>query len=116
MAIGSASKPQDAKTPPAYGGASILYPPSPRQRPQDESGLEDSEDELPGGTTLSEWLNRLQLNPAHPRFFGKSSGVRLLQSAIDLKSEYSGNDTPLEDQFEQISARRPEFWHIRPVS
>jgi hypothetical protein len=92
-----------------------MYPPSPSPKPvPDDSGLEDSDDELPGGSTLSDWLQRLQINPAHPRFFGKSSGVRLLQSAIDLKSEFSGNEMPLEHQFEQISARRPEFWHIRP--
>lgn len=40
------------------------------------------------------------------RFFGKSSGANLVQTALDLKSEYSGTE---QDHF-TLANRRPEFW------
>lgn len=42
------------------------------------------------------------------RFFGKSSGANLVQTAINLKSEYSG--TEVDDMRFRMSNRRPEFW------
>lgn len=55
-------------------------------------------------------------DPMTHRFFGKSSGVVLLQTAIDLKNEYSGLplDPPLKKPM--VGLKRPEFWNVRPVS
>jgi hypothetical protein len=47
------------------------------------------------------------------RFFGKSSGLNLVQTALDLKSEYSGTEA---DQLSmRMVNRRPEFWTQHPV-
>ncbi|KAI0248863.1 fungal-specific transcription factor domain-containing protein [Lactifluus subvellereus] len=42
------------------------------------------------------------------RFFGKSSGLNLVQTALDLKSEYSGTES--EQMSMRMVNRRPEFW------
>jgi hypothetical protein len=59
-----------------------------------------------------------QQDPMNYRFFGKSSGVVLVQTAIDLKNEFSG--LPIGQQQLQPmtgpNGKRPEFWHVRPVS
>ncbi|KAL9708656.1 Gypsy retrotransposon integrase-like protein 1 [Leucoagaricus gongylophorus] len=58
-------------------------------------------------------LAKLNLNPTQNRFFGKSSGYHLIQTALDLKSQYKGGiqdtTTPVE-----LMQRRPEFWDIPP--
>ena len=50
------------------------------------------------------------------RFFGKSSGVVLVQTAIDLKNEFSGLPLTHQPQKHIIGSKRPEFWNVRPVS
>jgi hypothetical protein len=42
------------------------------------------------------------------RFFGKSSGVSLVQTALDLKSEFNGAEA--EEMGRRMINRRPEFW------
>ncbi|KAH9173662.1 fungal-specific transcription factor domain-containing protein [Lactarius sanguifluus] len=42
------------------------------------------------------------------RFFGKSSGANLIQTALDLKSEYHG--TEHDNIRVHMANRRPEFW------
>jgi hypothetical protein len=70
--------------------------------------LEPSDDEYPNTQThrvqsLQDTLNDLNLNH---RFFGKSSGANLALTALDLKSEYNGN----ERDHAALANRRPEFW------
>ncbi|KAF9223948.1 hypothetical protein BS17DRAFT_705117 [Gyrodon lividus] len=49
---------------------------------------------------LSEGLRNMDMNPSQPRFFGKSSGITLLQQAIDVRKEYAvDDDTRTEDFF-----------------
>ena len=56
------------------------------------------------------------IDPGTPnyRFFGESSGADLIQTALDLKSEYNGT----EPELTRIRAvnRRPEFWTQDSVS
>lgn len=59
--------------------------------------------------------------PNHGRFFGKSSGVMLIQTAIDMKKQFTGTEStganaggPYRRHFFQ--ARRVEFWNPLPVS
>ena len=70
--------------------------------------LDPSDDEYPNTQTnrvqsLQDTLNELNLNH---RFFGKSSGANLALTALDLKSEYNGN----ERDHAALANRRPEFW------
>ena len=41
---------------------------------------------------LTDRIKQLRINPIQHRFFGKSSGVTLIQTAMDLKKEITGND------------------------
>ncbi len=75
--------------------------------------LEPSDDEYPCTQnnrvqSLQDTLNELSINH---RFYGKSSGAGLVQTALDLKSEYNGNDR----DFLALSNRRPEFWSPHSV-
>ena len=83
--------------------------------PLKDKDLDSSDDEQPRmmGATLSERLERLEIDPGYPRFMGKSSGLRLVKSAFALKNELSGN---LHDHSRATAIRRPEFWSISPVS
>ncbi|KIJ08246.1 hypothetical protein PAXINDRAFT_31743, partial [Paxillus involutus ATCC 200175] len=50
---------------------------------------------------LSENLKNMNLNPSRTRFFGKSSGIMLIQKAMDLKKEYTGGeDSRLDSLFD----------------
>ncbi|TFY75185.1 hypothetical protein EWM64_g8827, partial [Hericium alpestre] len=73
--------------------------------------LESSDDEYVQTKLLQERMRELSINPLQNRFFGKSSGVRLVQTALDLKSEYSGKEP--QDAHADMS-RRPEFWTLHP--
>lgn len=55
---------------------------------------------------------RLTQDHMNYRFFGKSSGVMLIQAALDLKNEYTG--TVEQPNTPQIGQKRPEFWNVRP--
>lgn len=71
--------------------------------------LEPSDDEYVNPTSrvqsLQETLNDLTISY---RFFGKSSGANLVQTALDLKSEYSGAEQ--DSMHVRMAKRRPEFW------
>ncbi|CAA7260649.1 unnamed protein product [Cyclocybe aegerita] len=60
---------------------------------------------------LSTDLSKLKLSAPLNRFFGQSSSVQLILTALDLKKEYTGKevDLPKYDHF-----RRDEFWAIPP--
>ena len=77
-----------------------------------EHDLEPSDDELCNANTrlqtLQETLDDLSIGH---RFFGKSSGANLVQTALDLKCEYNGSD---QDRF-TLANRRPEFWNQHSV-
>ncbi|KAF9479050.1 hypothetical protein BDN70DRAFT_985124 [Pholiota conissans] len=60
---------------------------------------------------LTVQLNKLKLNPNQNRFFGKSSGYQLVQTALDLKLEFIGEartTPPL------MPLKRHEFWLLPP--
>lgn len=80
-----------------------------------DDGLESSDDEYGGHSVLlTESMKNMHLHPMlQKRFLGKSSGVKLVRAAIDLKSEYSGKDMDLH---ESVGTKRPEFWTLLPVS
>lgn len=82
-------------------------------------GSNDTQDDLfsdddSAHLILADNLKRLSIDPADYRFFGKSSGAMLIQTAIELKNEYTGSDHDLRRGV--LGSKRPEFWTIRPVS
>ena len=66
---------------------------------------------------LADNLKKLDLDQGEYRFFGKSSGVMLIQTAIELKNEYSHGKMTAEEPKLPIKFhnRRMEFWTTRPV-
>lgn len=81
--------------------------------PTDSEDLVPSDDEI-GHATLTEGLKRLAVEPLDRRFHGKSSGVMLVQAAMNLKKEFSGADQPKD--LIVPPTRRAEFWAPHPVS
>ncbi|KAF8625237.1 hypothetical protein AX17_006903 [Amanita inopinata Kibby_2008] len=74
---------------------------------------QDEQDEDYAHLILADNLKRLSIDPAECRFFGKSSGAMLIQTAIELKNEYTGQD----DQHlknPMLGGKRPEYWTVRP--
>ncbi|KAJ6625842.1 fungal-specific transcription factor domain-containing protein [Mycena sp. CBHHK59/15] len=50
-------------------------------------------------------IRKLTLNPEEHRFFGKSSGIQFVQTALNFKSHFTGNITrPI------LTEKRPTFW------
>ncbi len=58
----------------------------------DQGDLSASDDEL-GNATITEGIRRLAVEPLDRRFFGKSSGVMLVQAAMNLKRASFGIDS-----------------------
>ncbi|KAJ7680622.1 fungal-specific transcription factor domain-containing protein [Mycena polygramma] len=54
-------------------------------------------------------LGKLKLNPENNRFFGKSSGIQLVQTALNFQRDLTGVELP---QFKSsiVAERRQEFW------
>jgi hypothetical protein len=69
------------------------------------------------GITLAEGLKELRVAGGNPRFLGKSSGMTLVQAAMDFKREYSGNRAEGPDVLGTTISdrRREEFWMIPDV-
>ena len=78
----------------------------------DPDDLAPSDDEL-AHSTLAEGLKRLAVEPLDQRFHGKSSGVMLVQAAMNLKREFAGTTGGKEDLLP--STRRPHLWSPHPV-
>lgn len=66
-------------------------------------------------------MNMKRLDIDDHRWFGKSSGVMLVQAALDVKKEYAGKqiEKPSDSVLRMPShlpGRRREFWDRLPVS
>ncbi|KAF9010740.1 fungal-specific transcription factor domain-containing protein [Cyathus striatus] len=76
----------------------------------------DDDDEF---ELLASRMLKLQLNPPKNRFFGKSSGLQLVQTALDLRDEYISGKTKVGGEDEKGDPSRPpwgakrrEFWEV----
>ncbi|KAF5342022.1 hypothetical protein D9611_002055 [Ephemerocybe angulata] len=63
---------------------------------------------------LADNLKQLSLDPVDYRFFGKSSGAMLIQTAIELKNEYTGSDHDIRKTQDVLGTKREEFWSPHP--
>ena len=66
-----------------------------------------------GHLLIADDLKQLSLEPKEYRFFGKSSGAMLIQTAIDLKNEYAGKVPDTKPGL--LGLKRKEFWSRHPV-
>ncbi|KAF8971207.1 fungal-specific transcription factor domain-containing protein [Flammula alnicola] len=81
---------------------------SPSFAPPQPELLPRNDDEC-SSNLLTLQLRKLTLNPQEHRFLGKSSGYQLIQTAWDLKQEYTG-----EPKNNDFSRKRKEFWDVPP--
>jgi hypothetical protein len=88
----------------------------------DEDGDGDSsdEDEITGGRGLEAHLRSMHLHPMHTRYLGKSSEVKLVLSALSVKSGLAGRAPDTGDQLISVlqygvPRRRPEYWQVYEV-
>lgn len=91
-----------------------LRPPRPAV---DGDDLDPSDDELTAQQRLEMGLKNLNLHDGHPRFFGKSSSVMFLQTAMTLRREYTGAEEARpgpEGRKQILPCKRPEFWRAHP--
>ncbi|KAK2459718.1 hypothetical protein APHAL10511_008252 [Amanita phalloides] len=63
---------------------------------------------------LADNLRRLSIDPQEYRFFGKSSGAMLIQTAMELKDEYTSQENNVECLKTSLRGKRPEYWAIKP--
>ncbi|KAI0682880.1 fungal-specific transcription factor domain-containing protein [Cytidiella melzeri] len=83
----------------------------------DEGDLDPSDNEMLNRKTLELGMKDMKLNYGHPRFFGKSSSVMFLQTAIMLRHEYTGAEMAHEGPEGKkviLPRKRPEFWRAHP--
>lgn len=69
--------------------------------------LVSSDDDDLVSVRLADHMQNMSIDPNLSRFFGKSSGVNLIQKAIDLKKEYTGDEDLQADPRQR--KYRPEF-------
>lgn len=93
---------------PQLGDARIAMTSALRNVNDTLSGEEDNAHLL-----LADNLKQLSIDPVDYRFFGKSSGAMLIQTAIELKNEYTGVD---QESALMPGVKRDEFWAPHPVS
>ena len=79
----------------------------------------DQQDEDFVHSTLVENLKKLVIDrpsdKTEDRFFGKSSEPNLIQTAMELKSEYVSSDNFKAPPSMSLGHKRPEFWAPQPV-
>ncbi|KAH7926384.1 hypothetical protein BV22DRAFT_1063146 [Leucogyrophana mollusca] len=93
----------------------VMNAPSTSAFPASTTPTEDvvpSDDEEMITVRLTESLQNMNLSPMQMRFFGKSSGIMLIQKAIDLKKEYTGDEDIRRQDI--LRARRPEYENCFP--
>jgi hypothetical protein len=74
----------------------------------------EASDEDYANLKLVDDIKHLKINPSDHRFFGKSSGAMLIQTALDLKQEYTGKETSIKHVL--LGERRPYIWEPYAVS
>jgi hypothetical protein len=93
----------------------------PAAREKATSAEESSDDEMMGGPGLVARLRDLHLNPTNARWIGKSSGAKLVLSALALKNSMDGTSTSgaaahtMLNTIDAARVRRPEFWKVYEV-
>ena len=81
----------------------------------DDSAYDSDSDTSLAHNELLDQFSGLCVTHNPQRYFGKSSGVSLLRSAMSAKSKASNGESPRVDT-ELRAQRRKALWDLRPVS
>ncbi|KAJ6498985.1 fungal-specific transcription factor domain-containing protein [Mycena sanguinolenta] len=71
--------------------------------------LQQHVEAIPRNDEESDGFNRLKLNPEARRFFGKSSGAQLVQTALIFQTFLTGLSLP-QIKMSMLSQKRTEYW------
>jgi len=113
-----ASQASTQKVPGSSRDTSPLQPSIPNPRTpgsySDDSAYDtDSETSLEQNEVLQQ-LRKFSITPNSRRYFGKSSGISLLHSAMSAKHQAASHESPGVDPEPRVQ-RRHDFWNMRPV-
>ncbi|TFK66525.1 hypothetical protein BDN72DRAFT_844202 [Pluteus cervinus] len=61
-------------------------------------------------TPFMQQFSKLQINPPLHHFFGRSSTLNLVRTALDIKSGYTATGSPAEIIKRLLASRRPDVW------
>ncbi|KAJ7091950.1 fungal-specific transcription factor domain-containing protein [Mycena belliarum] len=92
---------QDAQLSVSRDSSMALSPPS-----TTDKDVADHADSTPEGLVLCDEFEALALDNARNRYFGRSSGFYLIQTAREMKQMHDGPNV-----LQPKPVRRPEFWH-----
>lgn len=82
----------------------------------DLEGYSSSDNEQSQGITLAARLEELKINPAAYRFTGKSSGGKIVASAMAMRNRLKGaGPQTAEEMKKEFRFSRPEYWKAQPV-
>ncbi|KAJ3551665.1 hypothetical protein NM688_g4573 [Phlebia brevispora] len=108
------------RSPPNEGDTSTRFAPPPptallpgivSRSPQDDEELDSSDDETTLRQSLELSIKNLTLRPKRANFFGKSSGLMFLQTALDLRDQYVHGKAPDKGAIHaRLANAREEFW------
>lgn len=70
----------------------------------------------PSMAEITESVGALEIDPGTytDRFYGKSSGAMLVQTAVNMKMGFKGKD--VADSHAHLPKLRPKFWQVNQVS
>lgn len=91
---------------------SVLPPPTPDP---DSDNFEPSDDESADQSTLVDNMKKMEIDPSHTRWFGKSSSALFIQTARHAKQEYANDKQSRNTSINIQPKRRPFSWGIDPV-
>ncbi|KAJ7111579.1 putative fungal-specific transcription factor [Mycena crocata] len=79
---------------------------------EDEPNLLDNVESLPRNDAdhLVGAIKKLTLNPEEHRFFGKSSGIQFVQTALNFKSHFTGPHNNMMNSHPILPKKRNEYW------
>jgi hypothetical protein len=90
--------------------------PSPESLITDNNeGPDSSDEELPNGTNLASMIEQLRLNPALPRFNGKSSAASMMQE-MGMKPNLDSDVVAATLPDGRPLNKRPDYWTLQAVS
>ncbi|VDC03048.1 unnamed protein product [Peniophora sp. CBMAI 1063] len=84
------------------------FVPSPEPLESDEEGTS------PGFHELVRKLRELNITGPLTRYYGRSSSLRLVRTALNLKSEVAGSNPDIMHEVMVNAQKRPDFWKLHP--
>ena len=100
-------------------GSATTSPMPPAPSNPEAEDLVPSDDETIAQRDLIRNMKQMGIyTTQHKRFFGKSSNITFIQTAVEAKYKYAGLDLPTKSKQgwqPLLPSKRPQFWGAHPV-